>query len=308
MRLRGLIILIYCCTSLICWSQNKVDSVSLESYLQAVESNSTFSFFYQKEWVDGFNVPAQTEVESFTPSILTELPLLQQKVSAAEIVELEPQFAESNEPTTDPEKVLFRVGSIKEYGKTNENVIKGIIRSTEGEPVADAFVYSSKNYALTGEDGRYEIVLPSGKTVLQFQKVCMVDTKRSLFVYSSGNFDVDMQPDIQVLETIEVLASRERTIQSAEIGLLKLSKKDVKIVPALLGEKDVIRVATLSAGIQNVGEGAAGISVRGGKADQNLFLLDNATIFNTNHFFGFFTILHPDGVSDMELFKSGIQA
>ena len=79
-------------------------------------------------------------------------------------------------------------------------------------------------------------------------------------------------------------------------------------MPVVLGEVDVIKSITLLPGVTNAGEGSSGFNVRGGAADQNLILLDEATIFNSSHLFGFFSVFNPDAIKDLKLYKGGIPA
>ena len=77
-------------------------------------------------------------------------------------------------------------------------------------------------------------------------------------------------------------------------------------MPATLGEIDIIKSITLLPGVTNAGEGASGFNVRGGAADQNLILLDEAILFNSSHLFGFFSVFNPDAIKDIKLYKGGI--
>ncbi|MEQ8239509.1 MAG: TonB-dependent receptor plug domain-containing protein, partial [Cyclobacteriaceae bacterium] len=88
----------------------------------------------------------------------------------------------------------------------------------------------------------------------------------------------------------------------------KIKIEEIKTVPIVLGESDILKIATTKAGVQTVGEGAAGFNVRGGKADQNLVLFNDAPVYNPSHFFGFFSVFNADAVSSMDLYKSGIPA
>jgi len=88
----------------------------------------------------------------------------------------------------------------------------------------------------------------------------------------------------------------------------KLSISTIKKMPVVLGEVDVLKSILLLPGVTNAGEGASGFNVRGGGADQNLILLDEATIFNSSHVFGFFSVFNPDAIKDLKLYKGGIPA
>ncbi|MCK5367896.1 MAG: TonB-dependent receptor plug domain-containing protein, partial [Cyclobacteriaceae bacterium] len=93
-----------------------------------------------------------------------------------------------------------------------------------------------------------------------------------------------------------------------QMGFDKLDAQSMKNVPPILGEVDVLRVALTLPGVQSVGEGANGINVRGGTADQNLMLFNGATIYNPTHLFGFFSSFNPDVIRSVELHKGGIPA
>lgn len=87
-----------------------------------------------------------------------------------------------------------------------------------------------------------------------------------------------------------------------------LSSNTIKKIPVVLGEVDVIKAITLLPGVTSAGEGASGFNVRGGAADQNLILLDEATLYNSSHLFGFFSVFNPDAIKDLTLYKGGIPA
>ena len=108
----------------------------------------------------------------------------------------------------------------------------------------------------------------------------------------------------------EVVVERERNKEVKEIasGVTTFNVEKAKSVPLVLGERDIIKLALALPGIKTAGEGTSGINVRGGKDDQNLFLLDNATIYNPSHFFGFFSSVNPYLVNDVNIYKGYIPA
>ena len=109
----------------------------------------------------------------------------------------------------------------------------------------------------------------------------------------------------------EVVITGNKTkidIKKPEMSVNKLSISDIKKMPVVLGEVDVLKSILLLPGVTNAGEGASGFNVRGGGADQNLILLDEATIFNSSHVFGFFSVFNPDAIKDLKLYKGGIPA
>ena len=109
--------------------------------------------------------------------------------------------------------------------------------------------------------------------------------------------------EVVITEDIEKL-----NIRKAQMSINKLSINTIKQMPVVLGEVDVIKSITLLPGVTNAGEGSSGFNVRGGSVDQNLILLDEATIFNSSHLFGFFSVFNPDAIKDIKLYKGGIPA
>ncbi len=111
------------------------------------------------------------------------------------------------------------------------------------------------------------------------------------------------------LEEVVISKTRNATnTRSAEMSVNKLTMSSIKKMPVVLGEVDVLKSILLLPGVTNAGEGASGFNVRGGGADQNLILLDEATIFNSSHVFGFFSVFNPDAMKDLKLYKGGIPA
>ena len=105
----------------------------------------------------------------------------------------------------------------------------------------------------------------------------------------STTLNVDLNPSTIEIEDAEVVGSRTANTESTDLGRINVSIETIKTLPALMGEVDVLKAIQLLPGIQSAGEGNSGFYVRGGGPDQNLVLLDNATIYNASHLFGFFS-------------------
>jgi hypothetical protein len=117
-----------------------------------------------------------------------------------------------------------------------------------------------------------------------------------------------MQQTIVALKKVTISAEKLSNVKGTLMGLQKLNIKTIKQVPVVFGEVDVLRVTTTLPGVKTVGESSTGLNVRGGAADQNLILFNDATIYNPSHFFGMFSALNPEVINDVELFKSSIPA
>src|SRR5690606_22937181 len=123
-------------------------------------------------------------------------------------------------------------------------------------------------------------------------------------------YNVEISQASTQLEEVVVMAEEtERAdLQKPEIGVLKMNAGTIKKMPVVLGEADVLKSLQMLPGVTNNGEGTGGFHVRGGAQDQNLVLLDEATIYNTSHMFGFFSVFNADAIKDVKLYKGGIPA
>ena len=110
------------------------------------------------------------------------------------------------------------------------------------------------------------------------------------------------------MEEVEIRSESRHNVKGIQMGYEKIAIKNIKEIPVVLGERDIVKVALLLPGVQNVGEGSSGFNVRGSPADQNLFYINNIPVYNTSHLFGFFSAFNPDVVNDFTLYKSNIPA
>lgn len=160
--------------------------------------------------------------------------------------------------------------------------------------------------ATTNEYGFYSITLPNGdyNVAVSYIGFQTVETTVSLSKNTKLNFSLNESGE----ELQEVIITEKTTTNTrkAEMSVNKLSIATIKKMPVVLGEVDVLKSILLLPGVTNAGEGASGFNVRGGGADQNLILLDEATIFNSSHVFGFFSVFNPDAIKDLKLYKGGI--
>ncbi|MDW3194561.1 MAG: carboxypeptidase-like regulatory domain-containing protein [Cytophagales bacterium] len=315
------------------------DSISLFEAIKEVEkSKSHLNFFYRDEWIRNVKiirqkVNTQLNDEAAIDLLLQDTRLnfylnnedvillsnttivvpeiqdneVQRESQSSEI--LESFIFQVNTDDSDVENKMHVIGDIKKFERGKASSVRGQV-TTENGPMEGIYIFSSKPFVstITDEEGRFSITLPNGINELNFQSITTIDTRRKLNLFSNGSLDVKLKIDVVALEEVVVSAERDQNIEAIQVGLTKIEPKQISILPTFLGEKDIIRVATSTAGVQNVGEGSAGINIRGGKADQNLFLIDNNTVFTTNHFFGFFSAFNSRGVGGLSLYKNGIPA
>ena len=209
------------------------------------------------------------------------------------------------------ENKLYVIGDKNSPGVNRVSNVAGYARDAKtGEPIVGASIYVENPRIGVSSDqyGYYSISLPKGRHVLNIQSIGMHDTRRLIMVYGDGKLNIDLQTQIITLKKVIVSAEKASNVRRTEMGVQKLDIKTIKQVPVVFGEADVLRVITTLPGVKTVGEASTGLNVRGGSADQNLILFNDATIYNTAHFFGMFSTFNPEVVKDVELYKSSIPA
>lgn len=204
---------------------------------------------------------------------------------------------------------LYEIGTRTARGK-NVIILTGYVRNGRtGEPLPNVSVFiDSIHSALTDQYGHYSLNVPSGRRTLSIQTVGMRDMKLEIAAYSDGSLDVDMTEEIQTLKNVVVSSRKTLNIRNVQMGVERLTISNIKNVPTVFGESDVLRVVTSLPGVKTVGEASTGFNVRGGSVDQNLILFNEATIYNPSHFFGLFSAFNPDVIQSIELYKSSIPA
>ncbi|WP_273274215.1 TonB-dependent receptor [Maribacter polysiphoniae] len=161
----------------------------------------------------------------------------------------------------------------------------------------------------TNEYGFYSITLPEGEYNIQISYLGFQAQTQTISLTENSKLNFLMVEEAQQLEEVVVTDSSDKLdIRKPQMSVNTMSVATIKKIPVILGEADVIKSILLLPGVTNAGEGSSGFNVRGGAVDQNLILLDEATIFNSSHLFGFFSVFNPDAIKDIKLYKGGIPA
>lgn len=186
--------------------------------------------------------------------------------------------------------------------------------STNGEDLYGASVKIKELTnvgALTNAYGFYSITLEKGEYTLIFRSTGF-ETKEVKVVLDQDmtiDLELNIPSDVQEIGAVVVKAEKENdNITSSEMNVTRLDPKSIETIPVLFGEKDIMKTLQLTPGVKGAGEGNAGFFVRGGGADQNLILLDEAPVYNASHLLGFFSVFNSDAIKDVALYKSGIPA
>ena len=189
--------------------------------------------------------------------------------------------------------------------------INGYVKEEEsGEllPGVTVYIPSLKTGVSTNSYGFYSLTLPKGKYEIKFSFIGF-DTKIYEAILDKDIVkNVFIRPVATALDEIVIVAETEPESKTSQMSLIKLPVESVADIPSLFGEKDILKVIQLMPGVQSGSEGSAGLYIRGGGQDQNLIILDDATVYNAYHLFGFFSVFNGDAIKSVELYKGGFPA
>lgn len=192
----------------------------------------------------------------------------------------------------------YTISGIVSDAKTNETLIGVTIKIEE-----------KNQFITTNEYGFYSITLPKGNYTLTTSYVGYASTEKKVDLNQNTKLNFKLSESSKELQEVVITDNKTKAnIRKPEMSVNKLTIAQIKQMPVVLGEVDVIKSLLFLPGVTNAGEGQSGFNVRGGGADQNLVLLDEATVYNSSHVFGFFSVFNPDAIKDLKLYKGGIPA
>jgi hypothetical protein len=195
--------------------------------------------------------------------------------------------------------------------KKERYTLSGYIRekgSSELLVGANVYIPALRTGTTANTYGFYSITLEEDSLEVIFTFVGYQPRAYKLALNQDIQLDVELAASVE-LEAVEVVASRHGKIsESSRMSVIEIPVQQIKEIPALLGEKDALKVIQLMPGVQSGSEGNSGLYVRGGGPDQNLIILDDAPVYNAYHLFGFFSVFNGDALKSIELTKGGFPA
>lgn len=190
--------------------------------------------------------------------------------------------------------------------------LKGTVKDASNNETlsgVNILVPSLKTGTTTNEYGFYSLRLPQGNHKILISYLGFREITTDIKITGNTTVNFDLKESSQNLEEIIITENIERlNIKKPEMSVNKLDIQTIQKLPVLFGEVDVLKSLLLLPGVSNAGEGSSGFNVRGGAVDQNLILLDEATIYNSSHLFGLFSVFNPDAIKNLKLYKGGIPA
>ena len=144
---------------------------------------------------------------------------------------------------------------------------------------------------------------------ISFSYIGYTSINKTVELTDNTKLNIELSEGIQEIGEVTIQADRPQdNIRKAEMSVAKLEIKNIKKIPALMGEVDIIKAIQMLPGVQSTSEGTSGFSVRGGGIDQNLIILDEATVYNASHLMGFFSVFNNDAIHDVKLYKGDMPA
>lgn len=316
-------------------------NAKINDVINFIETNTNYKFFYNHVWLaENSTTISKTFSNASLEHILSEtfqetnlnyfihnnrIILTRNSIIYDKIPETitTTETVENNPKNTKVDPVFFQQfenkkdNSIKLIGKetkkNNQNsyILSGIITNEKtGEPISNIVIRTAdkiKN-AVTDDEGKYTISIPAGLNEIEIVSLNYLNEYKKVMMYNHGKLDFKITEKINLLDEITLTGKEKQNIENVKSGVTTITSEEIKSVPMVLGERDILKVATIIPGIKSVGEGSSGFNVRGGKEDQNLFLLDDAIIYNPAHFFGFFSSINAYTIQSADIYKGSIPA
>jgi hypothetical protein len=192
------------------------------------------------------------------------------------------------------------------------HVISGSITDADtGEELIGAVVHVDSLLigTTTNVYGFYSLEVPEGNHVVKFSYVGYGTEAQRLWISENKRIDLELRTEAALLEAVQITSEKaDAQLEQVQMSVQKMDIQQIKEIPAFMGEVDVIRAIQMLPGVQTMGEGSTGMYVRGGAADENLILLDEAPVYNASHLLGIFSTFNSDAIKDVQLYKGGIPA
>jgi len=180
-----------------------------------------------------------------------------------------------------------------------------------GEALTGAYIYipSIGKGSTTNIYGFYSLTLPGGEHTIEYSYIGYQTQNHTIVLDDNMTMNIELMPEERMMNEIVVPGTAaDKNVRLPEMSVSRINVKEIRSVPVIFGEQDVLKTLQLLPGIKAAGEGLSGFHVRGSDAGQNLVILDEAPVYNATHLLGFFSVFNSDAVKDVAVYKGGIPA
>ncbi|MDR7131802.1 outer membrane cobalamin receptor [Algoriphagus sp. 4150] len=272
---------------------------TLRDIFQQVENQSDYKFAHDEGLVR--SKPIGTDLTIKNADIVAVLTTLNDKlpyhfVLNGKNIAVRPKTGPAGKPQVSPSQTY---------------TYSGVVHDADSQPLMGANIYIRERQSgtVTDDDGAFSMTLPRGDYTVRTSYIGFSDREVVLSLTRDIHETYELAIDGEELEEVVVTTMKNGTeIKAPQMSMNRLSVAEMKRMPVVLGEPDLLKSILQLPGVTNAGEASSGFNVRGGAADQNLILLDGVPVFGDSHLFGFFSIFNSDALSGLELYKGGIPA
>jgi len=284
----------------------QLNHASMTEALRAIESKTPFKFLARAEDVEPLQditlAVKDQPVADVLPTLFKGRHLQYKQVGVNIILK---KATSNNEGPDNAMPIKFKPPA--------KFAVSGTIRSAgTGETVLGATIHIEEpsTGTVTNEYGFYSLTVPAGGSYRMTVSAVGFKTQNVEFTLAADLVEnIKMEEEVKDLQQVTVTAtSSSRSLQSPQMGLEKLNIREANKIPVIFGEKDILKTIQLLPGIKSAGDGNSGFYVRGGAADQNLILLDEAVVYNPSHLLGFFSTFNSDAIKNIDVYKGGMPA
>ncbi len=297
------------------------NQMPMEQFIDILEQQTHLRFYYKNEWVsnkvvtyscnhlsltkviEATLVPHGFEYRRLGQNLMFILPENEVKLAMMHL---------NTDMLRDLNAGTIVVGNLKEAGKKATALLSGkVVDSNSGEGIIGAtIIVEHTSYAtVTDANGKYALEMKPGNYAVTVNNLAYEPSTFTIKLLSDGIYHFELFEQTHDLGEVAIYADRsDKNVSRNQMSLIEIDAKSIKLLTAIIGEKDIIKSMTRMPGVQSTGEFGSGINVRGGGDDQNLYLFDEAPLFNTAHMFGIISVLNPDAVKSATLYKGHIPA
>ena len=208
-------------------------------------------------------------------------------------------------------KIFILFFSITAFSQENYTISGYVQDESSGENLIGVSIYDEENFKGTASNqyGFYSLTLSKGTYTIIYSFIGYKSIAKTLEVNKDIRLNISLQNNTILTDEVIITGERsDKNVSSSNMSQVNIKVNNIKQLPVILGEVDIMKAAQLLPGIQSGGEGNSGLYVRGGGPDQNLILLDEAVVYNAAHLFGFFSVFNADAIKDINIIKGGMPA
>jgi len=296
-------------------------STPLTDFLSDLEKKYPVTFYFKSQWFadDTINLSfTNTSLSEALDKVVKGTPYLYKVIQGNMVVfmlkeEVALMMGQMVDLSLDMQDMsIVVIGNPDEAGKYKKVTLTGTISDGKtGAPLFGATIHieNTTNAVISKLNGAYSLDIHPGIYTLVVSSIGFEKAVYKVKIISNGNFDIELFEKSHEIDEVAIYGQRiHDNIRGNQMSLIEMDAKNIKKLPDIVGEKDILKSLTMMPGVKSFGEFGSGINVRGGGEDQNLYLLEGAPVFNTSHVLGLLSVINPDAVNNVTLYKGHIPA